>query len=681
MDPTTAAARIAELVTTLRHHAHLYYVLDRPVIGDHEYDRLFQELRALEERFPALQQADSPTRRVGGERARGFPEVRHTAPLMSLDSDREDEAVHRFDERVRSGLGPGARVAYFCEPKLDGLSLELGYAGGELVQAATRGDGTGGEGVRAQVKTSPSVPLRRRETTRRAPPVLAVRGEVIQRHAAFQELNRTLTAQGKAPFVNARNAAAGSLRQLDPRITAQRPLEVFFYDLLLPDALEGVTTQEELHQALQELGLRVPEPRRKVRTVQEILDFHAQVDAGRDQLPFEIDGVVIKLDDLASRARLGATTRFPRWAYAHKFKPRDACTRVQGIEPQVGRTGLVTPVAKLEPVAVGGVTVRNASLHNREEVARLDVRVGDLVRIQRAGDVIPQVVEVVPEPARVREPAWSMPESCPVCAARLVAEGPFSRCPNTRGCPAQLVGRLVHFGSRDALDIGGLGEKVAAKLAEAGLVRSLPDLFDLRVEQVQGLEGFAAKSASNLVAAIRQAAEVPLHRFLYALGIPEVGVSGARDLAAAFPRLDLLRRATAEELQQIEGVGLRTAEEITLFFADPERAGELDQLLDGRVPLVAAEPAAAGAGEGAAPLLGLKFVFTGEMKNFSRKEAKELVLSLGGKAVDSVSKETSYLVAGEASGSKLDRARQLGVPVLDEQEFVALLRSRGVAVG
>jgi DNA ligase (NAD+) len=752
-----AASRAAELRHEIRHHDYLYYVRDAPEISDEQYDRLFRELQAIEERFAELRTADSPTQRVAGQPLASFPTVEHAAPMLSLDSDQDPAALRRFDERLRKALAehrPGEPVGYVLEPKLDGASIELIYEQGMLARASTRGDGRRGEGVTQNVRTIPAVPLRLREGKRAVPPFVAVRGEVIMRAADFEKLNESLLAAGKEPFANPRNAAAGALRQLDPQITAARPLDLYAYDVLSwgegePDqagqaaALGGggaegapdvggvteapgvadspggtppVASQWDVLATLAEWGLRVNGLARRAASLEEVLAYHAELEARRDDLGYEIDGVVIKLDDLAARETLGWTSRHPRWAFAFKFPPRKEVTRILSILPSVGRTGVVTPVALMLPVEIGGVTVARATLHNREEVARKDVREGDRVRVQRAGDVIPQVVERIDEPDRERGPEWRMPAACPSCGAPLVERGPFTVCPNAFQCPAQLAGRIVHFASRGALDIEGLGDETAKLFVAEGLVRQLPELFDLRAEQLVGLPGFAEKSAQKLVEALARAAGVELARFLYGLGIPEVGSAVARDLARHFGSFAALRTAGESELQQVRGIGPRMSEQIVAFFAEPRNAAILDALLE-RVRLreapprpgpaagaagaaAAAVPAggavapgggeALGGGDGGAagagtaaeaaasqPLAGKKFVFTGALARLSRRDAEALVETLGARATGSVSKATDYVVVGEEAGSKAATARRLGVTILDEAAFLALLADSG----
>ncbi len=688
MNRKTAAARIHELAAAIRHHDYLYYVRDAPEVADEEYDRLFRELVALEERFPDLVAADSPTQRVAGQPLTAFPTVEHAAPMLSLESDQAEAALRRFDERLRKGLGPEAKVVYVLEPKLDGASVELVYRDGSLHTASTRGDGRRGEGVTENIRTIPAAPLRLRDRSRPVPPFLAVRGEVIMRVDAFEKLNERLLAEAKEPFANPRNAAAGALRQLDPQLTASRPLDLYAYDVLASEGLE-VGSQWEVLAALRDWGFRVNELVARGATAEDILGYHAGLERRRDELGYEIDGVVIKLDDLAARERLGWTARHPRWAFAFKFPPRKEVTRVLSILPSVGRTGVVTPVAMLLPIELGGVTVARATLHNREEVARKDIREGDRVRVQRAGDVIPQVIERIEpqegEPDRERGAVWSMPPECPSCGTPLVERGPFTVCPNGFGCPAQLAGRIVHLCSRNALDVEGLGEETAKLLVRQELVRQLPDVFDLRAEQLLPLEGFAEKSAQKLIEAIRRAADAELPRFLYGLGIPEVGEAVARDLARHFGSFAALRSATPEELQEIPGVGPRMAEQITAFFAEPRNAAILDELLK-RMRLRETSPApfGAAAARGATapaagpPLAGKKFVFTGGLTRLTRRQAQELVEGLGARVTGSVSKATDYVVVGEDAGSKADNARKLGVATLEEEQFLALLREHGV---
>ncbi|HEX3127925.1 MAG TPA: NAD-dependent DNA ligase LigA, partial [Thermoanaerobaculia bacterium] len=660
---------------------YLYYVKDRPEVSDEQYDKLYRELVALEEEHPDLITDDSPTQRVAGQPVSSLPTIEHAAPMLSLDSDQNPDTLRRFDERVRKGLGDDFPVEYVLEPKLDGASVELVYQDGALLQASTRGDGRRGEGITANIRTIQSVPLRLRDGERPVPPYLSIRGEVIMHSEDFDKLNERLMAEGKEPFANPRNAAAGAVRQLDPQLTASRPLDLYAYDILASEELD-LETQWDVLQALRDWGLRVNDHVRLARSLDDIFEYHKELEERRDDLSFlgyEIDGIVIKLNDLEAREMLGWTTRHPRWAFAFKFPPRKEVTRLLSILPSVGRTGVVTPVAIMLPVEIGGVTVSRATLHNREEVARKDVREGDRVRIQRAGDVIPQVVERIEEPdqpADRRGPVWKMPDVCPSCGTQLTERGPFTVCPNSFECPAQLVGRIVHFASRNALDIEGLGDETAKQFVNEGLVKQLPDLFELRADQLVQLEGFAEKSASKLIEALaRVAAGAELPRFLYGLGIPEVGSAVARDLARHFGSFEKLRAADDAALQEVSGVGPRMAEQIREFFDEPGNAEVLDELT--RKIQVQADQSKPAAGA-VQPFAGLKFVFTGGLSRISRSEAQKLVESLGAKATGSVSKSTDYVVVGEDAGSKADDARRLGLKTLDENGFVELLRDNGV---
>lgn len=675
MNRSQAAQRIEELRREIRRHERLYYLEDAPEISDEAFDRLFGELKALEEAFPELRAEDSPTMRVGGQPLEQFVSVDHAAPMLSLDSDADPEAVRRFDERIRRAVGSEEPIAYVLEPKLDGASVELVYDRGGLVGAATRGDGQRGEGILANVRTIPAVPLRMREESRAIPERLALRGEVIMRIEAFEGLNARLISEGREPFANPRNAAAGALRQLDPRVTASRPLDIYIYDIL---AGEGVNlrSQWEVLQALRDWGFRVNELPERVEDLEGILTFHSRLEQSRDDIGYEIDGIVIKLDALEAREALGTTSHHPRWAFAFKFPPRREITRLDRIIASVGRTGVVTPVAMMRPVEIGGVTVSRATLHNREEVARKDIREGDRVRIQRAGDVIPQVVERIEEPGRRRASAFKMPISCPSCGTPLVERGPFTVCPNSFECPAQLVGRLTHLGSRNALDIEGLGEETARLLVDKGLVKHLPELFEVTAGQLMELEGFAAKSAANLVAAIERSSHVELERLLFGLGIPEVGVTVARDLARHLRSLAAVRDADRDRLQEVDGIGPKMAEQITGFFSEPRNLDILHQFMDGRLEIISPVPEE----QTVAPLQGLKFVLTGGLERLSRARAKEILEGNGARVVSAVSAKIDFVIAGRDPGSKLQRAEELGITILNESAFVDLLRDRGVAL-
>ncbi len=666
-----AGAQLHLLRRLLQGHNHLYYVEAKPEISDGEYDILYRRLLSIETAYPELVTLDSPSQRVGAEPREDIPTLPHTAPMLSLDSSKEEEDLIRFDERIRKAIeGP---IKYLVEPKLDGASVELVYEDGVLTRAVTRGNGEEGEVVTENVRTISSVPLRLKDDVRPAPPFLSIRGEVLMYLSAFRRLNQKLVEEGSDPFANPRNASAGALRQLDSRITARRPLQFLAFDIM---TVTGVSFSEDLEVmiALKDWGMKTPDRVVVLEDVAGILQYHQEYIHDRDDLDYEIDGIVIKLNDLSARAGMGTTSRHPRWAMAFKFEPRKEVTRIEEIAISVGRTGAVTPVALLLPVEVGGVTVSRASLHNREEVERKDVRAGDLVRIQRAGDVIPQVLGRIEEPGRNRGPVFQMPDGCPSCGTSLVPRGPFTVCPNQFGCPAQLKGRIMHFGSRGALDIEGLGEETATIFVERGLVKELADLFELDEAQLSELPGFAEKSAANLVAAIRERKTVELRRFLFGLGIPEVGGAVARELALHFRTLEAIRAADGEALEGVDGIGPIMSQGILNFFGEPINAQAIDAVLSKGMELVAP------AGPDESELSGKKFVFTGGMEKLTRPLAKGLVEGVGAKAVSSVSSETDFVVAGEGAGSKLKKAQELGVQVLSEAEFLEMMAALGVAV-
>lgn len=673
LDRAEAGRQAEALREAVRHHNWLYYAQARPELSDEAFDRLFRRLQALEAAFPELVTPDSPTQRVGVEPQDGFQTVEHVAPMLSLDSTKEVAELRRFDERIRKALGPDVAPAYVVEPKLDGASIELVYEGGVFARAVTRGNGRKGEGVTENIRTIPSVPLRLRTAEREAPPLVAFRGEVLMYISDFEAFNEGLVEQGREPYASPRNSAAGAVRQLDPRITAERKLDVLVYDILAVEGQSFATDSEGL-DAIRSWGFKVPERIQTTADVEDIVAYHARFDAERDDLDYEIDGVVVKLDDLAAREAMGTTSHHPRWALALKFEPRKEVTRIDHIGIQVGRTGVLTPVALMRPVVVGGVTIARASLHNREELARKDIREGDTVRIQRAGDVIPQVVEVVGHEEDRADP-YVMPTHCPACGTEVYEDGPRTVCPNRFGCPAQLKGRIVHFGSRDALDIEGLGEETATLFVDRKLVTSLAGLFDLTVEQLVDLEGFGELSATNLVNAIAARKKPELDRFLVGLGIPEVGKTVAADLARHFGRFDAIRNASREDLEAVHGVGPRMSEAITGFFADERNAAAVDAVLARGVHPEESEPAPLTEAQDDAGTA----VFTGTLP-ISRDQAQDAWTAVGGRATGSVSKKTDFVVAGEAAGSKRDKAEKLGVPVLTFEEFVEKVRSLGGSV-
>ncbi len=669
-----AAERARELRSELSRHNHLYHVLDQPEISDEAYDSLLAELKDIEERHPELVTPDSPTQRVGGGPVAGFTTAVHAQPMLSLDSSAKEEDLRAFDARLRRAASAiDVEVSYSLEPKIDGLSVELVYVDGVLDRAVTRGDGVTGEVITPGVRTIRSVPLRLLDGSG-YPDELSVRGEIFLPIHAFDDVNEDLINQGKQPFANPRNAAAGTVRQLDPKLTASRPLRILCYDVLAgpPD----ISSQAELLEALAKWGFPVNPLNATADDVEGILDYFAKIEEQRDELAYEIDGVVIKLQDVPSRELIGYTAHHPRWAYALKFQPRKEVSQVLKIVASVGRTGVVTPIALLRPVNIGGVTVSRANLHNVDDLTRKDIREGDHVRVERAGDVIPQVVERVDTGDERGEP-FRMPTNCPSCGTELTRSGPYTVCPNALECPAQLIGRITHFGSRSGLDIEGLGERTARQLVERGLVQRLPQLFDLTVDDVAELEGFAAISARKLVDGIQAAREPELARLLYGLGIPEVGGAVARTLAREFGTFEKLRSASVDDLMAIEGIGEVMARQIHGFLNEPHMVEALDELTaPGRMSPKADESGAATSENEV--FAGKTFVFTGALEVMSRDEASELVRGLGAKASGSVSAKTDFLVAGEGGGSKLAKARDLGVTVLDEQGFMNMLREAGV---
>ncbi len=663
-----ARPRIDALRESIRRHDHAYYVLDRPEISDEEYDLLFDELRRLEQVYPELVTPDSPTRRVGGAPLPAFTQVRHAAPMLSLDSVTTPDAVRQFDRRIRQSLGE--RTKYVLEPKFDGLSLELVYEDGGFVRASTRGDGVRGEDVTQNIKTIPALPLRLRTGAAAVPRVLAVRAEALMHIDDFTTLNAALERDGKPVFANPRNAAAGSIRQLDSRITASRRLNLVVYDeLVVIDGGLRLDTHWEVLNRLQDWGLRIAPLARRAATVDDVLAYHREVEAKRDSLGYEIDGIVVKVDDVAGRERLGVTARHPRWALAFKFTAREKETTIEDVVVQVGRTGVLTPVAVLEPVQIGGVTVTRATLHNREELARKDLRIGDRVRVVRAGDVIPEVIERVSRGEK-RGRSFSMPSTCPSCGTPVVQNGPFDVCPNGLACPVQLKRTIEHFGSRDALDIRGLGRETVDALVSSGLVRDVSDVFALQERDLLTLERFAQISASNLVRAIERAKRPELSRFLYALGIPDVGTQTARDLADGFGTLDALLSADEDEVRKVTGVGPVVARSVVQFFRQPTTRKVIERCVERGLEIAGTARPQEG------PFAGKTVVFTGSLATMPRSDAEALVRRLGGRTAASVSHSTDLVVAGEEPGSKYEKARELGIPIVTEDEFLKRARAK-----
>ncbi|MEW6547043.1 MAG: NAD-dependent DNA ligase LigA [Bacillota bacterium] len=661
-----ARARVEELRRQIRHHDHLYYVLDAPEISDAEYDELVRELRRLEELYPQLVTPDSPTQRVAGAPSEAFGTVVHSSPMLSLDNAFSPEDLLDFDRRVRSLLG-GERPEYVAELKIDGLSVALHYERGRFVRGATRGDGERGEDVTANLRTVRSIPLVLQ------PPgemltELEVRGEVYMPVQAFQRLNREREERGEPTFANPRNAAAGSVRQLDPRVTAGRPLDTFIYEIRRWEAQgpEGPETQWEALEMLGRLGFKVNPHRRLCRDIDEVIDYCRYWAEHRHDVGYEMDGSVIKVNSFEQQRRLGATTHHPRWAIAYKFPAEQATSRVRDIIIQVGRTGVLTPTALLDPVRLAGATVSRATLHNEDIIRQKDVRIGDTVIVQRAGDVIPEVVAVVKEKRTGQEREFRMPDRCPVCGAEAVRlPGEVAvRCTGV-ACPAQLKEQLIHFASRDAMNIEGLGPAIITQLMDAGLVKDAADLYFLKYEDVVKLERMADKSARNLLDAIAATRGNPLHRLIYALGIRYVGEKVSRVLADHFGSMDALARATEEELTRIPEIGPKIAASVVAFFRQEQTRRVLEKLRRAGVNME--QRRAAPARE--SPLAGKTVVFTGTLQSMGRKEAEELVASLGGKPSGSVSRHTDYVVVGANPGSKYDRARELGVKMLTEEEF------------
>lgn len=668
MDTTTAADRIKELSRELERHNRLYYELDQPEITDAEYDAMFQELLALETQFPELALPDSPTKRVGGRPLAKFSQVRHSIPMLSLENAFTGKDLTDFDDRIKRflGMSSSADICYICEPKMDGVAVELVYRDGIFSIGSTRGDGVVGEDVTENLKTIRDIPLRLR--MEHAPELLTVRGEVYLPLAPFQKLNREREEAGEPPFANPRNAAAGSLRQLDSKITARRPLSIFCY---APGELAGIdfVSQSDFLGKIPAWGLPVNPLIRTVQGVQGIQEYYDEMMEKRDELPYEIDGVVVKVDPFSMQRDLGEKSRSPRWATAWKFPPRQATTVVEDIVPQVGRTGVITPVAHLRPVEVSGVMVSRATLHNWEEMERKDIRKGDTVIVERAGDVIPAVVRVLAEKREGNESLLPVPPECPVCGGEVVrTPGEVAvRCVGL-ACPAQLLERLKHFASRRAMDIEGLGEKFIEQLLNLDLVRNVADIYTLKEEQFMQFERMGKKLSENLLNAIEASKTRDLSRLIFALGIRHVGEHTAKLLATSFGTIDHLAQATEEELRSIREVGPQVAESIADFFRNEENLEVIRRLQEYGVRPQVEEKRVGGR------FTGKTFVFTGALTRFTRDEAKKMVELEGAHAAGSVSKKTDYVVAGAEAGSKLEKARQLGVKVLTEEEFLELMK-------
>lgn len=670
--------RIETLKKALNEHNYRYYVLDSPTIPDSEYDKLFRELLALEKEHPELQSLDSPTLRVGARPLKLFPEVVHAVPMLSLDNAFSEQVVRDFDTRIRerlktTGFKDADEIAYTCEPKIDGLAVSLLYENGIFVQGATRGDGTTGEQITENLRTVSAIPLVLRQTTKgeAIPKLLEVRGEVYMPKSAFLALNKAAEEKGEKVFANPRNAAAGSIRQLNSQITAGRALGFFAYALARP-ALQEKTHSQNLYQ-LQDWGFPISPEVRVVTGINECLEYFSDMQLKRNGLPYEIDGVVYKVDSLNLQEKLGFISRAPRWAVAHKFPAEEMLTEVLDIEFQVGRTGALTPVARLKPVLVGGVTVSNATLHNMDEIQRKDIRIHDIVIVRRAGDVIPEVVSVIGEARPLQAQSVSLPKHCPICGSdveKLEGEA-IARCTGGLGCVAQSKESIRHFASRRAMNIEGLGDKIVTLLVDVGLVKSVADLYDLNVEDIASLERMGEKSATNLIQAIQKSKKTTFNKFLYALGIREVGETTARSLSTHFNDCKAIQTVSEENLQEIPDIGPVVAAHIHTFFKQTHNLEVIQRLL--KAGIIWPQTMHKKLTE-TKRFLGKTFVLTGTLNALTREEAKEKLIELGATVSDSVSKKTSYVVVGDNAGAKLTKAQGLGIPILTETELLALLK-------
>lgn len=657
--------RVEKLREEIEYHNYRYYVLDQPEISDTQYDRLMKELEQLEEEYPELRSPNSPTQRVGAPPLEEFEIVRHTIPMLSLANAFDESEARDFDKRVKKFLAQSQDIVYVAEPKLDGLAVELIYEKGIFTVGSTRGDGVNGENITHNLRTIKTIPLQLIRREIHVPERLEVRGEVIMQIEKFKELNRRREERGEPLFANPRNAAAGSVRQLDSRITSERPLEIFCYGI---GEVRGHTfkTQWDILQTFPKWGLRTNPNIKRCQNIEEVLEYYHEMNEKRENLPYEIDGIVIKVDRLDLQARLGEIARSPRWALAFKFKPKQETTKILDIVVQVGRTGALTPVAIMEPVKVGGVEVSRATLHNQDEIDRLDVRIGDTVLIQRAGDVIPEVVQIIPSKRKGTEKRFRMPSKCPVCGAEVIKEEAIHRCIGL-DCPAQLKGRIKHFASKRAMDIEGLGTKLTDQLVDKGLVKDVADIYYLKKQDLIALERMADKSAQNIIDAIEKSKAKPLAKFLYALGIRHVGETTAEDLARHFPILEDFFHLSEEELMKVEGIGPEVASSVHRFFKDKRNRDSIERLKKAGVKVI--EPKAKERGK----LEGKTFVFTGTLKSYGRDEARGIVESLGGMTSSNVSKKVDFVVVGDDPGSKLEKAKELGIKTITEEEFKKII--------
>ena len=653
--------RVERLCEEIEYHNHRYYVLDQPEISDAEYDRLMRELEKLEDQYPELRTLNSPTQRVGAPPLEAFEIVRHSLPMLSLANAFDEREARDFDKRVKKFLGTSTDVVYVTEPKLDGLAAELVYESGHFVVGSTRGDGVNGENITQNLRTIKTIPLQLIRKGIPVPERLEVRGEVIMQIDKFKALNRKREEMEEPVFANPRNAAAGSVRQLDSKITVERPLEIYCYGL---GEVRGYRfkTHWEILQTLPQWGLRTNPHVRRCRNIDEVLTYHEEMNEKRETLPYEIDGIVMKVDDIDLQVRLGEISRSPRWALAFKFQPKQETTKILDIIAQVGRTGALTPVAMMQPVNVGGVEVSRATLHNQDEIDKKDVRIGDTVIIQRAGDVIPEVVEVITSKRTGAEKKFRIPSKCPVCGSEVIREEVIHRCIGL-DCPAQLKGRIKHFASKRAMDIDGLGVKLIGQLVDKGLVNDVADIYDITKDQLIALERMAEKSAQNIIDAIDASKEKPLSKFLYALGIRHVGEHISDVLAHRFSRLDDFPALSEDDLMKAEEVGPEVAASVARFFRDKKNRESIERLKKAGVKVI--EPRVKARGK----LADKVFVFTGTLHSYGREEARSLVEKLGAKTVSIVSKKVDFVVAGEDPGSKFDKAKGLGVTILTEEEF------------
>ncbi len=670
-----AKEEIHRLTEELNYHAYRYYTLSDPIISDAEYDRMMRKLEQLEREFPHLRRPDSPTQRVGAPPLSEFKEVRHQIPMLSLANASTREDIEDFDQRVRKflNLSPGDPLSYFCEPKIDGVAISVIYLDGLLHLGATRGDGYTGEDITANIKTIRAIPLKLRGDQLPYPNLLEVRGEAYFPNSKFKEFNRRLIERGEKPFANPRNATSGSLKQLDPNVTAQRPLSAFFYAVGLVENF-SFETQEHLLNCLKSWGLPVNPLSRRADSLDELFEYYEELLEKRESLDYEIDGVVVKVNSIEYQNKLGNIAKSPRWAIAYKFPPRQEVTQILDIEVQVGRTGVLTPVAILKPVQIGGVTVSRATLHNRAEIERLDIRIGDFVLVERAGDVIPEVVKVIYERRPPGVEPFKFPDRCPVCGAE-VEQNPDEVAVYCTGidCPAKLKALIQHFASRKAMNIQGLGEKLIHQLVDSQLVRHLPDLYRLTADELVKLERMGKKSAENLIQSLERSKDTTLDRFIFALGIRYVGEQTAKTLAQNFSSIQDLFHIQSQLLEPLPDIGPKVAASIAKFFAQEKNLQIIRELLELGVrpkPL----KRLGGTGENK-PLQGKSFIFTGTLSKWKRSEAEELVISLGGRITSSVSKKTDYLVVGENPGSKYEKAKKLGVKILTEREFEELIKS------